>query len=154
MEANDDFFGDQEDDSVVDTPDEKNKVDSESTLHQSGGLAEREMRFTQEQFRNMGYLEAYDETKEERLQEGFEAGYKDFFEAAMIMGEALGEATSPLWQDDLLTLSEDDDNVKRVVQSVRSFLTQVDKEEEDSEAMQESIDKLTEQLQELLLKKP
>ena len=55
-----------------------------------GGLAGHETRANEAAFRNMGYLEAYDATKEERLQEGFEAGYREAVDVATSIGLRLG----------------------------------------------------------------
>jgi len=55
-----------------------------------GGLSAAEARATEDRFRTIGYHEAYDQSKEERLQEGFEAGYRDSFDAAFRVGEILG----------------------------------------------------------------
>ena len=55
-----------------------------------GGLAGHETRANEAAFRNMGYLEAYDATKEERLQEGFEAGYREAVDVATSVGLRLG----------------------------------------------------------------
>ena len=55
-----------------------------------GGLAGHETRANEAAFRKMGYLEAYDATKEERLQEGFEAGYRETVDVATSVGLRLG----------------------------------------------------------------
>lgn len=138
----DDFFGNQ-DEHVV-----------EGALlpssHCSDGLAEREWRATNEQFRNVGYLQAYDESKEERLQEGFEAGYKQCFEKAMRLGEVLGEVTSPLLMQENVSHEKRQQQVNQVVQSIRLFLTHVQTNESDENLSTESLESLTEQLSELL----
>lgn len=152
---NDEFFGDQEEEEAI-----KNVAfrDDEDNDAAHDGLAEREARSTRERFRNLGYLEAYDEAKEERLQEGFEAGYKSYFQAAMRMGQVLGKATAcPLLKQD--NVNDDDgasnEEIKReIVREVQSFLVSVDKEEVESTMTitPESLDELTKQLQELMLK--
>ena len=55
-----------------------------------GGLAGHETRANEAAFRKMGYLEAYDATREERLQEGFEAGYREAVDVAASVGMRLG----------------------------------------------------------------
>ena len=55
-----------------------------------GGLAGHETRANEAAFRKMGYLEAYDAAKEERLQEGFEAGYREAVDVAASVGLRLG----------------------------------------------------------------
>jgi flagellar biosynthesis/type III secretory pathway protein FliH len=136
----DDFFGNQ---------DEHVEEALLPSSHCSDGLAEREWRATNEQFRNMGYLQAYDESKEERLQEGFEAGYKQYFEKAMRLGEVLGEVTSPLLMQENMS-HEKRQQVNQVVQSIRLFLTHVQTNESDANVSTESLESLTEQLSELL----
>ena len=56
-----------------------------------GGLTEYEIRSESEAFRKIGYLEAYDGVKEERLQDGFEWGYRESISTAETVGRALGE---------------------------------------------------------------
>lgn len=57
---------------------------------EGGGLAGHETRSNQAAFHKMGYLEAYDATKEERLQEGFEVGYRESVELAQSIGLHMG----------------------------------------------------------------
>ena len=146
-EQDDDFFGDQTEDFWGTCE----QGQGESTQQAATiGLAQRDARSEGEQFRNIGYLEAYDETKELKLQEGFEEGYKQYFQEAMKLGEHLGQTTSPL-RDDLS--KENEENVKRIVRSVRCLLVDVDKEEEPT-TTPESLAALTRELKELSFKKP
>ena len=55
-----------------------------------GGLAAHETRSNEAAFHKMGYLEAYDATKEERLQEGFEVGFREALDLAHSIGRRLG----------------------------------------------------------------
>lgn len=55
-----------------------------------GGLAGHEARANEVAFHKMGYLEAYDAAKEERLQEGFEVGYCEAVDVAQSVGLRLG----------------------------------------------------------------
>eukprot|EP00978_Attheya_sp_CCMP212_P023082 scaffold69929_cov41-Attheya_sp.AAC.2 len=97
----DDFFGDQEDDETFDSPHVElndrvarieNPQQATSTISPNAtGLAMRDAKATEEQMRNVGYLEAYEDSKEIRLQAGFEAGYRETVEAAMRIGQRLGE---------------------------------------------------------------
>jgi hypothetical protein len=59
------------------------------------GLETHEDRAKEEEYRNIGYLEAFETNKEARLQEGFEAGYRETFDAALRIGELLGQSTFP-----------------------------------------------------------
>lgn len=56
------------------------------------GLAAAESRAAQERFRKLGFHEAYDAAKEDLLQHGFEAGYKETFVLAKEIGILLGRA--------------------------------------------------------------
>jgi hypothetical protein len=66
----DDFFGNDDDD--------------------DDDMAQRDIRAMQTRLQNIAYLDALEATKEIRLQEGFEAGYKDVYEVAGRLGEQLG----------------------------------------------------------------
>ena len=57
-------------------------------------MATHESRAAEEQFRNIGYLEAFEKAKEIRLQEGFEVGYRSTFPVSMRIGEVLGRASA------------------------------------------------------------
>mmetsp|Transcript_2221 Transcript_2221/g.3380 ORF Transcript_2221/g.3380 Transcript_2221/m.3380 type:complete len:149 (-) Transcript_2221:20-466(-) len=78
--SEDDFFGNQSDDE-----DSACKV---PLAH--GSLLKHESQAQEENYRNIGYHEAYDENKEIKLQEGFEAGYRDTMEDARKLGALLG----------------------------------------------------------------
>ena len=53
-------------------------------------LAEQESKAISAQLSNVAYLDAFEDTKESRLQEGFESGYRDVFELALRLGCRLG----------------------------------------------------------------
>ena len=59
---------------------------------ESDGLRESDLRAQEHQFHNMGYLQAFDESKDELLQNGFEVGYSQAFGVSMRLGEMLAEA--------------------------------------------------------------
>lgn len=80
QEEEDDFFGD-------DGHDDGNGDDY-------AGLAEQESKAVSAQLSNIAYLEAFEEHKEVRLQEGFEAGYRDVFAIALRLGCRLGEVSA------------------------------------------------------------
>jgi hypothetical protein len=90
-DGDDEFFGNFDDDqpsvsnpNCADT-DDRNLVE---------GMAEYESKATDEQFFNMGYLDAFDDAKEIRLQDGFEAGYRSVFDVSTRIGEILGHASA------------------------------------------------------------
>lgn len=84
-EEDDDFFGNQdgEDDDF-------------------GALTRQDHLAKEHELKTIGYFESYDDTKEERLQEGFEAGYKETFGVASRIGELYGQMIidSELEKDD------------------------------------------------------
>jgi flagellar biosynthesis/type III secretory pathway protein FliH len=147
-ETDDDFFGDQEEELRGISCPTQSHTDAILPANQTlDGLAERDSRALEEQFRNLGYHEAFDEAKDAQLQDGFEEGYKQCFHAAMKAGELLGEVTSPLGDDLSRT-----DNSKRVSQHVRNFLDNFE-QENDPLKTSESLAELTEQMHELMMKK-
>jgi flagellar biosynthesis/type III secretory pathway protein FliH len=75
--------------------------------------------------RNIGFLEAYDESKELKLQEGFEAGYSSVFEDGVKLGEYLAEAS----------LGGNLDAVKRI----RLFLEEWEKMKNRQDALKKLI---------------
>ena len=88
----DDFFGDLKDErGGYESP---NPNCADMSDHPSEVMATQESRAAEEQFRNMGYLEAFEKAKEIRLQEGFEAGYRSTFPVSMRIGEVLGRASA------------------------------------------------------------
>ena len=68
----DDFFGSQDDCNMA--------------LH--------ELNAKNNEIKNIGFLNAYDEFKESRLQEGFQKGYLESFEIGKMIGEMIGEITT------------------------------------------------------------
>ena len=68
----DDFFGSQDDCTMA--------------LH--------EVNAKNNEIKNIGFLNAYDEFKEARLQEGFEKGYLESFEIGKMIGKMIGEITT------------------------------------------------------------
>ena len=53
-------------------------------------LAEQESRAIASKLSTIAYLDAFDDTKEAQLQEGFESGYRDVFAIASRLGSQLG----------------------------------------------------------------
>jgi len=77
----DEFFGSQAD---------------EFTAHSSvqEGLTRHDNHALQERFRVIGFHEAHDESKDIRLQEGFELGYRELIDVSIRIGQILGEVTT------------------------------------------------------------
>mmetsp|Transcript_2844 Transcript_2844/g.5131 ORF Transcript_2844/g.5131 Transcript_2844/m.5131 type:complete len:164 (-) Transcript_2844:55-546(-) len=82
-EEEDDFFGSQEE-------------EDGHTVYQNefGTMAEREFLAKENELKKIGFLDAYDENKEVRLQEGFEAGVIETFDSAVRIGKILGDVTT------------------------------------------------------------
>mmetsp|Transcript_26541 Transcript_26541/g.72940 ORF Transcript_26541/g.72940 Transcript_26541/m.72940 type:complete len:174 (+) Transcript_26541:181-702(+) len=82
----DEFFGSQEDDFQPDG--------TAAPFREFGNMSRHEIHAKHNELKNIGFLEAYDESKESRLQEGFERGFLDSFEAGKAIGSILGRATT------------------------------------------------------------
>ena len=83
-EGDDEFFGEQEEESPSDVcPDghERHK-----------GLMAAEAQAAEKRYRKLGYHEAYDAHKDDRIQEGFVDGYREAYANAIKIGEQLGKA--------------------------------------------------------------
>ena len=95
IETEDDFFGDQSEDFQDTTCEYRNNEHNHHDHHHHhhhdhGSLAKHETQAQHENHRNIGYHEAYDEFKEVKLQEGFEAGYRQYILEAKKLGMLLG----------------------------------------------------------------
>ena len=75
--ADDDFFGSQEE-----------------GKSEFGALCQHENLAKGNEFQTLGYFESYDETNEILLQEGFETGYRQTFEAALRLGKHFGKLSA------------------------------------------------------------
>lgn len=114
-------------------------------------LADRESRAKEEELKKIAYVEGYDDNKETRLQEGFEAGYKETFEAAMRIGEFLGKsrARTKFSADADHTSIESKDASINIALRIRQFLKTFEETatRESDEARQE-LEQLFRELQE------
>ena len=75
-DQDDEFFGDQ------------------NSNDETDGLTDRDNKAKEEELKSIGYLDAYDVSKDVRLQEGFEYGYEETFEISTRIGTLLGEAVA------------------------------------------------------------
>ena len=123
-----------------------------------GGLAGHETRSNEAAFHKMGYLEAYDATKEERLQEGFEVGFREAADHAHSIGRRLGRlvgrtaaASATGGDDEDGTRSKGDQQVKRdadavasklVARTIRAFLDEQMTQQSDAVSADESLKEL------------
>lgn len=85
-ETDDEFFGSQEEDFETDS-----SLPISCAKNEFGDLGEHEIHAKHNELKNVGFLDAYDEFKESRLQEGFEFGFLESFEAGKIIGKMIGE---------------------------------------------------------------
>lgn len=70
-------------------------------------MAEKESNAAGRNLQTIAYLDAFDEHKERRLQEGFEVGYRDVHDLAVQLGERLGQiSASAKLQEALLNRTE------------------------------------------------
>lgn len=122
-EDKDEFFGNES----TDSDGNYNELDS--------GLAVAESRAQNDRFRKIGYHEAYEAAKEERLQEGFEDGYLETFAISKEVGAWLGKmamnskilssassSSNPDAQSAAPTASAND-SLKKSVKLIRDRLT-------------------------------
>ncbi|KAL3928685.1 MAG: hypothetical protein SGARI_004961, partial [Bacillariaceae sp.] len=82
------FFGAQDDEDVA-LSDEIHE-----TRDTVGSMTQRETQAKQEELKKVAFLDAYDEFKESKLQEGFEAGMIETFDIATRIGKMLGKAST------------------------------------------------------------
>lgn len=86
-EENDDFFGEQLDEDSNVSPSGVDEIETEKARR---GLNEHENRAGEENYRNVGYLDAFEQSKEVRLQDGFEAGYREVIKDSSDLGYKFG----------------------------------------------------------------
>lgn len=88
----DEFFGDQSSDSDANSVTKKstNSFHVEAPSNPFGNVADHEYRSHAASVKTLSYLDGYDETKEERLQDGFSDGYRQSFSDAFRIGSRLG----------------------------------------------------------------
>mmetsp|Transcript_61411 Transcript_61411/g.181532 ORF Transcript_61411/g.181532 Transcript_61411/m.181532 type:complete len:154 (-) Transcript_61411:317-778(-) len=88
-------------------------------------LAKHEIRSGEENFRNLGYHEAFDAAKENLLQQGFEAGFRETISSSMRIGSTLGSLVVAGTKDGRLQTEK----VQAAARSVRAFLDESQKED-------------------------
>ena len=96
------------------------------------GLAEFDCRANEQQNRSLGFLEAFEASKEDMLQEGFESGYQQTFEVSVTIGELLAEAVF-------------EGNTK-VVDRIRTFLETKDRSESKPSVTREDLQQLHDEI--------
>ncbi|KAL7465793.1 hypothetical protein ACHAXS_006113 [Conticribra weissflogii] len=88
----DDFFGDQSSLSDVNstTNESTTRIQNEPPSQPYGNTAIHEYRALAANVKKLSYLDGYDETKDDSLQDGFEDGYRKFFCDSFRVGSKLG----------------------------------------------------------------
>lgn len=124
----DDFFG--EDEGTSDQ-DHSCLVDVGGS-HLHSGLQAADWNAEQGRFRTLGYHEAYDSCKGERLQAGFQDGYRSTYEDAHRIGELIGRVVMQSKVDAFHAKQEGSDEgedasaptpvANRIAQAVRSYV--------------------------------
>ncbi|GKY93055.1 hypothetical protein MPSEU_000273800 [Mayamaea pseudoterrestris] len=125
--VDDEFFGhlhDQDTDNVV-----TNNIASVD-------LEVAEASAVQRQFHTLGFHEAYEDAKDSLLQEGFETGYRQNFEAAVRIGQLLGEFTAASRLKHSSSVGDD----RSVARLIRAAITCSDEQD------RETLDHLEEQV--------
>ena len=85
-EEDDEFFGSQEQDGAMGA----NGVGGDDF----GDMGRHELHARNHRLQTAGFLDAFETSKEERLQEGFEAGFLESFDVGQRLGKLLGRAAT------------------------------------------------------------
>mmetsp|Transcript_8944 Transcript_8944/g.20127 ORF Transcript_8944/g.20127 Transcript_8944/m.20127 type:complete len:177 (+) Transcript_8944:163-693(+) len=142
IDLDDDFFGDQSSESDSNSYADRgsNKgIRDEMPSDPFGNVANHEYRSREASIKTLSYLDGYDETKEEKLQDGFSNGYRQSFKDAFRIGRRLGSLCAHAALNESLTLGlnrenddtiaekSDSDSTKNIIERpaklVRQFLT-------------------------------
>lgn len=147
-DGDDDFFGPQSD-------------NDGNAQNEFGSMGAHEFQARENELRNIGFVDAYDEYKESTLQEGFEAGFQETFEASILLGKLLGEVTTlqklkdrPLAGSNLPMPSSSipwptEPNVNAAISLVQNYFTNRFQKDESNNATQD-IETLLHGIQTLL----
>ena len=96
------------------------------------GLPEFDCRAIEQQNRSLGFLEAFEASKEDMLQEGFESGYQQTFDVSVTIGELLAEAAF--------------EGNSNVVDTIRTFLETMDRNESKPSVTREELQQLHDEI--------
>ncbi|CAB9499550.1 expressed unknown protein [Seminavis robusta] len=133
MDDDDDFFGDHGD---------------------ADEMAQRECQAADTRLEKVAYLDGFEEAKEARLQEGFEAGYVDVHEIAFRLGEQLGRISAKAKIENLLVGFEGTSPLQKqaeeVAQRFRDVLGRINKGDEADDDAPASLLALEEDVKELV----
>jgi flagellar biosynthesis/type III secretory pathway protein FliH len=95
-------------------------------------LPEFDSRAKEQENRSLGFLEAFEASKEEMLQQGFESGYQQTFEESVKVGELLAEAVL--------------EGRTNVVDRIRTFLETMDRSESKPSVTREELQQLHDEI--------
>ena len=168
IDPDDEFFGDQS--SGSESPTSSHKDIGELTPSDPfGNASNHEYRSREASVRTLSYLDGYDETKEEKLQDGFANGYEQSFNDAYSVGRRLGSLCAQAALNESITLglsdnsssttSEDSNQgftrsiIEKPATLVRQFLTEeilIDGKGQPENRYDDALLKLKEQLTKIL----
>jgi hypothetical protein len=96
VDEDDEFFGAQDDEDVEDLEDGfmTDAILSSTRRNEFGVMAQRETLAKKDELKKVAFLDAYDEYKESKLQQGFEAGVLETFDVSTRIGKILGKVTT------------------------------------------------------------
>lgn len=109
-DSEDEFYGDQSSESddagsFVGKSCNNNTNDvKKAPTNPYGNVATHEYRSQERSIQTLSYVDGYDETKEEKLQEGFSIGYQQSFHDAFRIGRGLGSLCAKAAIDESMTL--------------------------------------------------
>lgn len=103
-ESIDEFFGDQSSESGSD----HQSINESSKPY--GAAAHHDYRSRESSIKTLSYLDGFDETKEEKLQDGFCDGYKQAFRDAFGVGRQLGSLSAKVALDQFLIPNQQTSN--------------------------------------------
>ena len=150
QDDDDDFFGGQDEGTG------QRRCEDGHELH--SGLAVAESAATAQRFRNLGYHESYDESKEVNLQKGFEEGYRNSFGVSMRIGQLLGNAAmeaalsiqNPSSGNNCVTEEQQDPIHIQAARLVRQHLTKTEEAPSDGNGEMNDLEKLESELNSLV----
>lgn len=169
IDSDDEFFGDQSSDDGDENFNAERGSNHDGMRNDGsksdpfGNVASHEYRSREASIRTLSYLDGYDETKEEKLQDGFSDGYRKSYSDAMRIGGQLGSLCAMAALDESTTLSlnphhggnaDEKVTAKSAIEGpatlVRKFLTEEiligSKEEDAQKKYDDALSKLVEQL--------
>ena len=118
----DEFFGSQGDDA-----------------NEFGDMEQREIHARHHRLKTVGFLDAFDESKEELLQEGFETGFLESFEGGKVVGRLLGRAAT---QSKIL--QRNDSTSQAANETVHEFFSKEFQANRDSSTTVDDLSRLVE----------